>query len=428
MVQLLLIVQMMTLFAIGLNHKTAPINIREKVAFPQESLPSALHHLRQTHHELEAAILSTCNRTEIYCGAPFIEVEHILAWPGDYLGIPQDHIRPYLYLHQDADAVRHILRVASGLDSMVLGEPQVLGQMKTAYQSANSAGTLGKHLRRLFQHTFSVAKQVRTDTRIGESPVSVAYAAVNLAKQIFGELSHSSALLIGAGETIELVARHLKQQGVSNMMIANRTVDKARLIARNLDADVMPLSDIPAYLPRADIVVSSTASQLPILGKGTVESALKARKYRPMFFVDIAVPRDIEPEVGTLDDAYLYTVDDLHSVIEENLKSRQEAAEQAKDIIEPQVFHYMDWVQSLSAIDIIRNIRQQGESARDDVVKKALKMLQRGKPAEEVIQHLAHTLTNKMLHTPSVQLQQASKQGQDAILKAAAILFDINEN
>jgi len=417
---------MMTLFAIGLNYKTAPIDIREKVSFPQASLPLALKNLGQSHQALEAAILSTCNRTEIYCGAPTVEVEQILSWPGNYLGIPQEHIRPYLYLHQDADAVRHILRVASGLDSMVLGEPQVLGQMKTAYQSANHAGTLGKHLRRLFQHTFSVAKQVRTDTCIGESAVSVAYAAVSLAKQIFGDLSHSNALLIGAGETIELVAQHLKRQGVKHIMIANRTVDRARLIAKDLAADVMPLSDIPAYLHRADIVVSSTGSQLPILGKGTVESALKARKYRPIFLVDIAVPRDIEPEVGHLDDAYLYTVDDLRSVIKENLNSRREAAQQAEDIIEPQVFHYLDWVQSLSAVDIIRNIREQGESARDEALARALKMLHNGKPAEAVIQHLAHTLTNKMLHTPSVQLQQASKQGQDDVLKAAATLFDLD--
>ncbi|MBT7443824.1 MAG: glutamyl-tRNA reductase [Methylococcales bacterium] len=419
----------MTLFAIGLNHKTAPVDIREKVSFPTDSLPDALQSLHLSHSSLEAAILSTCNRTEIYCGAPQIDLEHILSWPGKYLNIPQDTIRPYLYLHQGADAVRHMLRVASGLDSMVLGEPQVLGQMKTAYQSADHAGTLGKHLRKLFQHTFSVAKQVRTDTSIGESPVSVAYAAVNLAKQIFGELTESRALLIGAGETIELAARHLQQQGIQHIMIANRTVEKARNLADSIEvkAEAMALSEIPAYLHQADIVISSTGSQLPILGKGTVESALKQRKYQPMFLVDIAVPRDIEHEVSQLDDAYLYTVDDLHSVIQDNLKSRQEAAQQAEDIIEPKVFQFMEWIESLSAIDVIRQVRQHGEKHRDDAVQKALKSLTNGKAADEVIQQLAHSLTNKFLHTPSVQLQHSSKQGSDELLKAAIQLFDLDQ-
>ena len=339
----------MTLIAFGINHKTAPVDIREKVAFAPEKMEQALHECINKGEVSEAAIVSTCNRTELYfClledDASNHDITPQLGWFCQYHQLKIEDIEPYIYQHSNNDAVQHILRVASGLDSLVLGEPQILGQIKDAYNTANQAGTIGRQLNRLFQHTFSVAKQVRTDTAIGASPVSVAFAAVSLSKRIFADLSKHTALLIGAGETTELVARHLADQGLNKMIVANRTVERAKILASNFKAEAIALSDMPDRLVEADIIIASTASQLPILGKGAVERALKSRKHRPMFMVDIAVPRDIEPEVGDLDDVYLYTVDDLHEVIEEGRHSREEAAKQAEEIIENQVDHFMGWL------------------------------------------------------------------------------------
>jgi glutamyl-tRNA reductase len=322
-------------------------------------------------------------------------------------------------------AVRHALRVASGLDSLVLGEPQILGQMKDAYTTASSAGTLGNLLDRLFQHTFSVAKQVRTDTAIGASPVSVAFAAVSLARQIFTDFKDHTALLIGAGETIELAARHLHEIGIGRMIIANRTVERARAVAQEFDAYAISLPEIPSHLAEADIVISSTASPLPILGKGSVESALKIRKHKPILMVDIAVPRDIESEVGQLSDVYLYTVDDLQEIIQEGLRSRQEAAAQAEEIIDVQVSHFMNWIRSLGAVDTIRAVRENAEHKRDIELEHALNLIAAGKDPEMVLKQLAHRLTNKLLHEPSAQLKQAAYDGRNELLKAARDLFDL---
>ncbi|MEJ2140958.1 MAG: glutamyl-tRNA reductase [Gammaproteobacteria bacterium] len=417
----------MTLLAFGINHKTAPVEIREKVAFAPEKLSDALQQLTHTANIHEAAIVSTCNRTELYCGVDSGDANIITEWFSHYHHLSSKDVAPYIYTHTDNAAVQHILRVASGLDSLVLGEPQILGQIKDAYAAASEAGTIGRQLNRLFQHTFSVAKQVRTDTAIGASPVSVAFAAVNLAKQIFSDLGEHTALLIGAGDTIELVARHLHEQQVKKIVVANRTIERAQTLAEQFDGEAIALSDIPERLVEADIIISSTASQLPILGKGAVERALKSRKHRPMFMVDIAVPRDIEPEVSSLGDVYLYTVDDLQEVIEEGRQSREQAAEQAEEIIEQQVEHFMGWLRSLDAVDTICAVRQQAEDIKDDVLILAQRQLVAGKDPEQVMNELARTLTNKLVHEPCVQINRAAYDGREDVLDTARELFSLKD-
>jgi glutamyl-tRNA reductase len=419
-----------TLLAFGINHKTAPVDIREKVAFAPEKMEQALHECVNKAEVGEAAIVSTCNRTELYFSLLDNEVSDndiatLLEWFCQYHQLKKEDVEPYIYLHSNNDAVQHILRVASGLDSLVLGEPQILGQIKDAYSTANQAGTIGRQLNRLFQHTFSVAKQVRTDTAIGANPVSVAFAAVSLAKRIFANLSEHTALLIGAGETTELVAQHLGNQGVKKMIVANRTVERAQMLANKFEGEAIALSDMPDRLVEVDIIIASTASQLPILGKGAVERALKLRKHRPMFMVDIAVPRDIEPEVGSLDDVYLYTVDDLHEVIEEGRNSREEAAKQAEEIIENQVDHFMGWLRSLKGVDTIVAFREQAEQKRDEQLAQAQKQLAAGKDPEQVMNELARTLTNKLIHEPSAQLNQAAYSGRKDLLDNARELFNL---
>ena len=416
----------MTLIAFGINHKTAPVDIREKVAFAPEKMEQALHECLGNGDVSEAAIVSTCNRTELYTNInEDNDVSSLLDWFCQYHKLNKADVEPYIYLHSNNEAVQHILRVASGLDSLVLGEPQILGQIKDAYNTASHAGTIGRQLNRLFQHTFSVAKQVRTDTAIGANPVSVAFAAVSLSKRIFADLSKHTALLIGAGETTELVAQHLANQGVHKMIVANRTVERAQTLANKFEAEAIALSDMPERLVEADIIIASTASQLPILGKGAVERALKQRKHRPMFMVDIAVPRDIEPEVGELDDVYLYTVDDLHEVIEEGRQSREEAAVQAEEIVINQVEHFMGWLRSLKGVDTIRAFREQAEAKRDEQLATAQKQLAAGKDPEQVMNDLARTLTNKLIHEPSAQLNQAAHSGRKEMLETARELFKL---
>ncbi len=415
----------MALLALGLNHKTAPVDIRERITFGPDIIVAALRSLTQCEGVDEAVILSTCNRTELYCALDGEQIEAVGEWLSRFHGLEYETIAPYLYRHQDFEGVKHLLKVASGLDSMVLGEPQILGQVKSAFQTATETATTGKLLGRLFQHTFSVAKQVRTDTAIGSSPVSVAFAAVSLARQIFSDLSRQTALLIGAGETIELAARHLNQHGVGRIIVANRTLERAHGLANQFGGFAIGLTEIPNHLSEADIVISSTASPLPVLGKGTVESALERRRHQPIFMVDIAVPRDIEAEVGKLSDVYLYTVDDLKEVIDENMRSRQEAAEQALEIIEFHSNEFMGWLRSLDAVGVIQDYRRQAEKCRDETLQRALRDLDKGRPAEEVLRFLANTLTNKLLHTPSAQLRQAGFEGRIELLEAANTLFQI---
>jgi glutamyl-tRNA reductase len=413
----------MSLITLGINHKTAPLDLRERLAFTPQTLPEALLSLKKLAHVKEASILSTCNRTELYCVTSKDNDRAIIQWFSKFHGLDENQIKEHIYLHAHEETIRHAMEVASGLDSMVLGEPQIAGQMKDAYATANENGTIGLLLGKLFQRAFAVSKQVRTDTDIGSSPVSVAFAAVSLAKQIFGDLKETTVLMVGAGETIELAARHLHSQGVDKIIIANRSVERAQKLADEFNGEAISLQHISDHLYKSDIVIASTASPLPIIGKGTVERALRQRKHQPIFMVDLAVPRDIEPEVNDLDDVYLYSVDDLQSVIEENMENRLQAAEQAREIIDVQVQHFLDWQRSLGAVDVIAQIRKNTQDMSNEVLNKAKKQLASGQNAEEVLNFLANTLTNKFLHQPSTKLRQASQDNRDDILDIAQTLF-----
>lgn len=413
----------MTLVAFGINHQSAPLALRERMAFAPEMMEAALKEAASQPGLTEVAILSTCNRTEIY--AVTDQLTALEDWLVNHSGVSADELRSSLYAHQDQEALRHMMKVAAGLDSLVLGEPQILGQMKSAFAVARQTGTLGSELHQVFQQVFNLAKRVRTETAIGENPVSVAYAAVTLAQQIFSDLKQDTALLIGAGETIALVARHLAEHGIKKILVANRTLDRAQKLAAEFNGEAFLLADIPAQLHRADIVISSTASQLPLLGKGAVESALKQRKHKPMFMLDIAVPRDIESQVAELEDVYLYTVDDLHAVIDESKKSRVAAADQAQLIIEQGVDDYIKQQRELNAVDLIKSYRQQAETFRDAELQKAIKQLQSGMQAEEALVQLARNLTNKLLHSPTTVLKEASAEQRHYVLKAAQELFSI---
>ncbi|MBB5212789.1 glutamyl-tRNA reductase [Microbulbifer hydrolyticus] len=406
----------MPILALGINHDSAPVAVRERVAFAPEVMPSALAEARTALDCRELAILSTCNRTEIYGE---VAPESLLAWISEYHDVPIEQLTSCHYQFTDETAVRHMMRVACGLDSLVLGEPQILGQMKSAYAVARESGSVGSTLHNVFQQVFSVAKKVRTETAIGENPVSVAFAAVSLASRIFTDLGQQTALLIGAGETIELVARHLLDKGVKQLIVANRTLHRAQLLAQDFGAEAILLADIPEYLPRADIVISSTASQLPILGKGAVETALKQRRHSPMFMVDIAVPRDIESQVGKLDDVYLYTVDDLRGVIDEGKRLREQAAEAADQIVDLAARDFMREHRSLRAVDSIRSYRQQAQGISKDELEKALIQLRVGGDPEQLLEQLARSLTNKLIHAPTVALRQATADGDLERLRIA---------
>ena len=416
----------MALLALGINHKTAPIDVRDRVAFAPERLADAIRRACEEAKLKEIAILSTCNRTELYCSLDESESHALIDWLARYHEVEHDQLRNCVYEHWDESAARHMMRVASGLDSLVLGEPQILGQLKSAFSVSQSEGRMHAELGRLFRQTLSVAKQVRTETSIGKNPVSVAYAAVSLAQHIFADLAETRALLIGAGETIELVARHLKQAGVRSITIANRTLDRALALADEVDGRAIEFSAIPDQLAYADILISSTASQLPILGKGSVESALKKRRHSPMFMVDIAVPRDIEPEVAELEDVYLYTVDDLTEVIEENQRSRQDAAIEADKLIEFGAQQFMRQLRELEAVDTLTSLRNQNHMLAEEELVKALHQLSLGKDPGEVVKRLAHGLTNKFLHNPSVQLRNASAEGRDDLQMIVRELFQLD--
>ena len=417
----------MGLLALGINHKTASVDLRERVAFGPERITDALNSVCAGDHAREVAILSTCNRMEMYCWVESNDSRAVLEWLGKYHHVGVSNLSHSAYEYWDSQAVRHMTRVAVGLDSLVLGEPQILGQIKTAWSVAKEARTLGPHLSRWFQHVFSVAKQVRTETSIGANPVSVAFAAVSLAKRIFTNLESSTALLIGAGETIELVAKHLVEGGVRHVIVANRTLERAQRIADQFGGRAIGLSEIPDALHLADIVISSTASPLPILGKGAVEHALKKRRHKPIFMVDIAVPRDIEPEVGELADVYLYTVDDLHDVIQENMKSREMAAKEAERIIEERTAHFMLQLRELDAVDTVRLFRAKSETIRDEELQRALAAIKTGAPVEDIMARLARSLTNKLLHEPSIQLKKAGADGRSDLLNWSHDLFGLHD-
>jgi len=416
----------MNLLTFGLNHRTAPVALREKAAFTPDQLPEAVRSLVSGSDVSEAAILSTCNRTEIYCRQNGSEPNQVFDWLCDYGQLAADDLGSSTYSLPGAQAVEHAFRVASGLDSMVLGEPQILGQMKSAFTTAHQAGTTGKILNRLFQHTFSVAKQVRSETAVGVNAVSVAFAAVDLARRIFTSLSDQTVLLIGAGETIELVARHLKENGVKHIIVANRSIERARVLADQVTSEAISLAEIPNRLHQADIVVASTASTLPILGKGTVERAIKARRHRPMFMIDLAVPRDIEPEIEALRDVFLYTVDDLQEIVEKNIASRREAAEEAGKIIDLQVIRFMRWLQSLDSVPTICAFRDQIDTIQRTELIQARRRIANGADSDQVLEELARNLSRKFAHTPSQALKQANDDGNTALAQATRRLFKLS--
>ena len=412
------------LVALGLNHTTAPLELRERAVVDDAGMPSALRSLSRCPGVSEAAILSTCNRTDLYCGIG-AGGEAPTGWFGEFLGIDRHDLAGHLYVHREDAAVRHLMRVASGLDSMVLGEPQILGQLKQAYGTARREGALGAVLEKLFQRSFSVAKRVRTDTDIGASPVSVAYAAVTLAHRIFGDLDARTALLVGAGETVELCARHLASSRIGRMVIANRTVEHARRIATGLGAYAISLDEVPRHLAEADIVVSSTASRVPVISFEQAREALRQRRRRPMFMADLAVPHDIDRGTATLPDIYLYSVDDLADVIEEGRQRRIAAAGVAEGIIDRQVAEFMAWMRGRHVSSIITEIRASAADAREEVLAKARRRLQGGEPPDEVVEYVARTLTNKLLHAPSTGIRTAGANARQDVVDAARMLFGV---
>ena len=413
----------MTLFALGLNHQTAPLAIRERVAFAAEALSRAVGELKDARQVKEAAIISTCNRTELYVSA--VEPGIAADWLADYHHVPAGELKPYLYTHPQEEAVRHAFRVASGLESMVLGEPQILGQMKEAVRAAESAGSLGTTLHKLFQKSFAVAKEVRSTTQVGANSVSMAAAAVKLAERIFPSISEQNVLFIGAGEMIDLCATHFAAQGPARLTVANRTLERATALAHRLNGQAIELRSLPEHLHEYDIVISCTASSLPILGKGLAERALKARRHRPMFMVDLAVPRDIESEVGELDDVFLYTVDDLAGIVSANLDARRSAVVQAEAIIETQVGQFMHWMESRESVPVIRALREQAEQAREAEVDRALRSLARGDDPKQVLEALSQGLTNKLMHAPTQALNEAQGEERRALTGLVARLFHI---
>lgn len=410
----------MYLLTLGLNHTTAPLDVRERVSFPGEGLRDAVTDMRKSLRDLvpESAILSTCNRTEIYCATrePVQAPAALAEWLSSRQGLASAQLSSHLYSLPDGEAVRHAFRVAAGLDSMVIGEPQILGQMKEAARVAGQAGALGTHLHQLFQRSFAVAKEVRTTTEIGAHSVSMAAAAVRLARRIFEDLREASVLFVGAGEMIELVATHFAAQHPRRIVIANRTLDRGEKLAQRFNAQTMRLVDLPDALEQFDVVVSCTASALPIIGLGMVERATRARRRRPIFMVDLAVPRDIEQEVARLDDVFLYTVDDLGSLVQTGHENRRAAVAQAEAIIETRVDTFMQWLATRQVVPMIRQLHERGEALKSAELERARRMLARGDEPDAVLEALAHGLTSKFLHGPTTLLQRAHED-RDALAR-----------
>jgi glutamyl-tRNA reductase len=393
---------------LGINHKTAPVALREKVAFGEDRLHVALRALRQEAGIAEVVILSTCNRTELYWSGAASGAD-LTQWLERHHGNSLD-LAPSLYVHKDQRAVEHAFSVAAGLDSMVLGEAQILGQLKDAYRLAQEAGSTGPALNKLFQAAFSAAKRVRSETRIGENAVSIASAAVSLARRVYADLSAHTALMVGAGDMNALAARHFMSAGVKRMVIANRTMSRAQALAAELKAHAVGLEDLDRELSEADIVISCTASTVPLISKNAVETAIRARRRRPIFMVDLAVPRDIEPAVADLEDVYLFSIDDLQQLIDENRQQRAVAADGARQLIDEEVARFLSQSRAHDAGPAILALRQQADAIRVQTLEQARRMLASGKSADEVIDYLANTLTNRLLHAPTQALRQAAEQ------------------
>ncbi|WP_306605620.1 glutamyl-tRNA reductase [Azonexus sp.] len=414
------------IFTLGINHHSAPLAIRERVAFGADKLRHALSELASSQVVREVAILSTCNRTEIYCVAE--STQRVIDWLSAYHQVEHADLLPFLYVHDQPAAIQHAFRVASGLDSMVIGEPQILGQVKDAVRAAEEIGTLGTQLHKLFQRAFAVAKEVRSTTAIGANIVSMAAAGVHLAERIFESVAGQRILFIGAGEMIELCAAHFCADKPKQVTVANRTIERGRLLAERYGGAAIRLDDLADYLPQHDIVVSCTASPLPIIGLGMAERAIKARRHRPIFIVDLAVPRDVEEEVGELDDVFLYTVDDLAQIVESGMESRQAAVVEAEDIIGARVRDFLGWLQARDSVPVIRSLRDSAERMRRHELEHALKMLSKGEAADKVIEQLSLRLTNKLLHAPTQSLNQAEGAERGELQLAAARLFHLHSN
>ena len=418
----------MALLTLGLSHHTAPLATRERLAFTDAEVPEALMRLRALPGIDEAVILSTCNRTEIFAVAAPEDEGRLLEWWQRERQVPAGSLDKHTYMLRDRSSVLHSLRVAAGLDSMVLGEPQILGQMKQAFAQAQGVRSLGPVLSRLFQHAFSVAKLVRSETEIGAHPVSIAYAAVQMAQHIFADLKNQSALLIGAGETVQLLGRHLKAQGVARIVVANRSLERAQTLATALQGYAIGLDDLSTHLPEADLVISSTGARGYILGREPVARAIARRRRKPVLMIDLAVPRDLDPAIAQLEDVYLYTLDDLRTVIAGNMKVRENAAKQAEVLVEDQARHFERWLESRDAGTTIRRLRERARADRDDVLAKAARKLAAGEAPETVMAFVADTLANKLLHAPSKALRTADAVEQALLLDAAQKLFDLPED
>lgn len=414
----------MSLVVVGINHRTAPVEVRERVVFEPARVPDALRELKALPDIQESVIVSTCNRTELYCvtSAGATDLGH---WLERYHQLGTS-IHQCMYHHDEHKAVAHAFSVASGLDSMVLGEPQILGQLKDSYRVAQETGTTGPVLNRLFQATFSVAKRVRTQTKIGANAVSVASAAVAMAKTVFARFENRTALLVGAGETIALAARHLHADGLRRMIVANRSVDRARELAAEFQGFAIALNEIPNHLHEADIIVASTASPNAIITREMTAAALRARKRRPMFMVDIAVPRDIEAEVAELEDVYLFTIDDLQSVVNENMEGRRQAAREAAELVNSEVERFAHSMRTREAAPLIRRLRDDADHVRRHTLEQAQKMLSHGKTPEEALEFMSNTLTNRLLHAPSQRLRDAAESGDEDIIDTIATIYHLD--
>jgi len=414
----------MPLHILGLNHNTAPVEIREQVVFSGDEIDRALKAIAALNGVTEAVLLSTCNRTEIYVDATDDGLEELQQWLQSDQAL-DEAARAALFTLDKEGAIRHLFRVACGLDSMVLGEPQILGQLKDAFRLGEKQKTTGKRLNRLFHHTFSVAKKVRTDTEIGASPVSVAYAAVNLANQFFAGFSQHTALLIGAGVTMELVAKHLDRKGIGRLFVANRDLGRAQKLATQFDGFALPLSELAGTLPEADILISSTASSEPVVTLAQMTAAVKTRRHKPVFAVDIAVPRDLDPGISDLDDVYLYTIDDLDKVIVEGQNNRESAAVDANRILDDETQRYLSIERSKEVAPIITALRDHGDELRDQVLAQARRRLAKGSDTEEVLEYVTSSLLKKLLHQPSVRLREAGEQSDQEFIDTIRELFGL---
>lgn len=415
------------LLSFGFSHHRAPLELRERVAIAPDRVGPALKGLLALPGVQEASVLSTCNRTELFLAVDDPDTRAPLAWFEQLHRDRREALEQHAARFRDGVAARHMFRVAAGLDSMIVGEPQILGQVKQAYELARDHGSLGKLLNRAFQQSFLVAKKVRTDTAIGAQPVSVAFAAVSLARQIFGDLQGRTALLIGAGQTVALAARHLAAAGARELIVANRSRGRAEQLVAEVGGEVISMGLIPEALARADIAISSTGSELPVLGKGAVERAIRRRR-RPIFMVDLAVPRDIEPEVEELSDVYLYTVDDLRNVIQDNLSSRQAAAQEAERIVEEQVGSFEEWCNAQAAVPLVQSLRSSLGRQRDLALEQALAEMRRGQDPEQVLRRLAHDLTAKFAHGPSVAIRRSAARADGQTLDTLRRVLGLDED